>query len=105
MSRVSGWRFLGLQTEDHIHGWRSQAVEIERGTDILFANSVFFRVATVLGPNPCSVGIHDCERITLRGHRGYRDKTSEYTQWGAALSDRRTGRTVPEVEYTLIETR
>ncbi|NGN69893.1 hypothetical protein G5C51_39150 [Streptomyces sp. A7024] len=103
LQRVSGWRFLGLQTEDHIYGWRSQAVEVERGSDILFANSVFFRVATVQGPHPYAVGIRDSERITLRGHRGYRDKTPEYTQWGAAISDRRSGRTVPEVEYTLIE--
>nr|WP_260611427.1 glycosyl hydrolase family 28-related protein [Streptomyces sp. WAC04770] len=105
LRRVSNWQFLGLQTEDHIHGWRSQAVEIERSRDLLFANSVFFRVATVLGPHPCSVGILDSKRITLRGHRGFRDKTPEYTQWGAAVRDRRTGRTVPEVEYTLIRTR
>ncbi|MFE6772512.1 glycosyl hydrolase family 28-related protein [Streptomyces fimicarius] len=105
LRRVSSWQFLGLQTEDHIHGWRSQALDIERSRDLLFANSVFFRVATVLGPHPYSVGIRDSRRITLRGHRGYRDKTPEYTQWGAAVSDRRTGRTVPEVEYTLIRTR
>ncbi|WP_202535119.1 MULTISPECIES: glycosyl hydrolase family 28-related protein [unclassified Streptomyces] len=105
LRRVSDWQFLGLQTEDHIHGWRSQAVEIERSRDLQFANSVFFRVATVLGPHPYSVGIRDSKRITLRGHRGFRDKTPEYTQWGAAVSDRHTGRTVPEVEYTLIRTR
>jgi hypothetical protein len=100
---VSNWRFLGLQTEDHIYGWRSQAVEIDRCRDLLFANSVLFRVATVLGPYPHAVSVRDSARITLRGNRGYRDKTPEFTQWGAALTDHR--RTVPEVEFTLIEVR
>lgn len=100
---VSGWRFLGLQTEDHIYGWRSQAVEIERCRDILLANSVLFRVATVLGPHPYGVSVRDSRRVTLRGNRGYRDKTPEFTQWGAAVFDHRSGRSVPEIEFTLIE--
>ncbi len=100
---VSNWRFLGLQTEDHLYGWRSQAVEVDRCRDLLFANSVFFRVATVLGPYPHAVSVRDSARIALRGNRGYRDKTPEFTQWGAALTDGR--RTVPEVEFTLIEVR
>ncbi|MEO3848610.1 glycosyl hydrolase family 28-related protein [Streptomyces sp. B8F3] len=104
LRRVRNWSFLGLQTEDHIYGWRSQAVEIERSADILLAGSVLFRVATVQGPYPYAVGVRDSQRITLRGNRGYRDKTPEFTQWGAALSDTRTGRTVPEVEFTLIAT-
>ncbi|MGP4101923.1 glycosyl hydrolase family 28-related protein [Nonomuraea sp. KM90] len=102
---VSGWRFLGLQTEDHIYGWRSQAVEIERSRDILLANSVLFRVATVLGPHPYAVSVRGSRRITLRGNRGYRDKTPEFTQWGAAVYDHDSGRSVPEVEFTLIEVR
>ncbi|MFG1707542.1 glycosyl hydrolase family 28-related protein [Nonomuraea sp. M3C6] len=105
LRRVSGWRFLGLQTEDHIYGWRSQAVEIERSRDILLANSVLFRVATVLGPYPYGVSVRDARRVTLRGNRGYRDKTPEFTQWGAAVLDHDTGRTVPEVEFTLVEIR
>ncbi|WP_049564796.1 glycosyl hydrolase family 28-related protein [Streptomyces sp. SBT349] len=105
LRRVSGWDFLGLQTEDHIHGWRSQAVEIERGDDLLFANSVFFRVATVEGPHPYAVSVRDSGRVTLRGNRGYRDKTPEFTQWGTAVVDHGSGRTVPEVEFTLIEVR
>jgi pectate lyase-like protein len=99
---VANWSFLGLQTEDHIYGWRSQAVELERCRDILLANSVFFRVATVLGPHPYAVGVRDVRGVTLRGHRGYREPTPEFTQWGAAVADVRTGATVPEVEFTLI---
>ncbi|MEV6104294.1 glycosyl hydrolase family 28-related protein [Streptomyces sp. NPDC051940] len=103
LRRVWGWRFLGLQTEDHIYGWRSQAVEVEGGGGLLFANSVFFRVATVLGPSPYGVSVRGARGVELRGNRGYRDKTPEYTQWGAAVVDLRSGRTVPEVEFTLLE--
>ncbi|RIQ22295.1 glycosyl hydrolase family 28-related protein [Jiangella rhizosphaerae] len=100
---VSGWQFLGLQTEDHIYGWRSQAVEIVSSSDLLFANSVFFRVATVLGPYPYAVSVQDSERIQLRGNRGYRDKTPEFTQWGAGVIDHDTGRIVPEIEFAFVE--
>lgn len=99
---VSDWKFLGLQTEDHIYGWRSQAVEIEDSSDLLFANSVLFRVATVLGPYPYGMSVRNSKRIELRGNRGYRDKTPEFTQWGTAIIDHQTGRTVPEIEFTLI---
>ncbi|SDJ55607.1 glycosyl hydrolase family 28-related protein [Streptomyces indicus] len=103
LSAVAHWEFLALQTEDHIHGWRSQAAVLDRCRDLLFANSVFFRVATVLGPHPSAMSVRDSRRITLRGNRGYRDKTPEFTQWGAAVTDARTGRRVPEPEFTLIE--
>ncbi|MEV0611233.1 glycosyl hydrolase family 28-related protein [Polymorphospora rubra] len=102
---VSRWQFLGLQTEDHLYGWRSQAVEIEHSSDLLFANSVLFRVATVLGPHPYGVSVRNSRRIELRGNRGYRDKTPEFTQWGVAVTDHDTGRSVPELEFTLIEIR
>lgn len=103
LRQVANWQFFGLQTEDHIYGWRSQAVELEDCHDLLFANSVFFRVATVLGPSPYGVGLHRSHRIIFRGNRGYRDKTPEYTQWGVAMADVRTGRAVPEVEFTVVE--
>ncbi|WP_199546252.1 glycosyl hydrolase family 28-related protein [Streptomyces sp. N35] len=103
LRNVVGWDFLGLQTEDHIHGWRSRAVELDRCRDLLFANSVLFRVATVLGPHPYAMSVRDSRRITLRGNRGYRDKTPEFTQWGAAVTDARSQRHVPEPEFTLIE--
>jgi hypothetical protein len=105
LRRVTNWQFFGLQTEDHIYGWRSQAVELDQCHDLLFANSVFFRVATVLGPYPYGVGLRDSRRITFRGNRGYRDKTPEFTQWGAAVADVRTGRTVPDPEFTLLKIR
>ncbi|NUT38184.1 MAG: hypothetical protein HOV79_34475 [Hamadaea sp.] len=103
LRRVANWQFLGLQTEDHIYGWRSQAVEIDACADLLFGNAVLFRVATVLGPHPYAVSVANSKRITLRGNRGYRDKTPEFTQWGASVVDRVSGRAVPEVEFTLID--
>lgn len=101
---VRNWRFYGLQTEDHIYGWRSQALELDRCSDLSFANSVLFRVATVLGPHPYAISTRDCRRLTFRGNRGYRDKTPEYTQWGAALYDHDTGRRVDDLEYALVRT-
>ena len=105
LRQVANWQFLGLQTEDHIYGWRSQAVEIEDCRDLLFANSVFFRVATVLGPSPYGVGLRGSRRITFRGNRGYRDKTPEFTQWGVAVADVKTGRAVPDLEFAVVEVR
>jgi hypothetical protein len=102
---VANWEFLGLQTEDHIYGWQSQAVELDGCHDLLFANSVFFRVATVLGPSPYGVGLRNSRAITFRGNRGYRDKTPEFTQWGASVADLRTGRTVPDLEFAVLEIR
>jgi hypothetical protein len=102
LRQVSGWRFFGLQTEDHIYGWQSQALELDQCHDLLFANSVFFRVATVLGPSPYGAGLRNCHDIVFRGNRGYRDKTPEFTQWGAAVADLRTGRTVPEPEFAAL---
>jgi hypothetical protein len=29
LRHVANWEFLGLQTEDHIYGWQSQAVELD----------------------------------------------------------------------------
>ena len=97
--------FLGLQTDDHIYGWQSQAVELDHCHDLLFANSVFFRVATVLGPSPYGVGLLNSRNIVFRGNRGYRDKTPEFTQWGASVADLGTGRSVPEPEFTVVEIR
>jgi hypothetical protein len=105
LRQVSGWQFFGLQTEDHIYGWQSQAVELDRCHHLLFGNSVLFRVATVLGPYPYGVGLRDCHDIVFRGTRGYRDKTPEFTQWGAAVADVRTGRTVPDPEFAVLEIR
>lgn len=53
----------------------------------------------VLGPSPYGTGLRNCHDIVFRGNRGYRDKTPEFTQWGAAVADLRTGRTVPEPEF------
>jgi hypothetical protein len=105
LRHVANWEFLGLQTEDHIYGWQSQAVELDDCHDLLFANSVFFRVATVLGPSPYGVGLRNSRNIVFRGNRGYRDKTPEYTQWGASVADLRTGRTVPDPEFAVLEIR
>lgn len=105
LRHVANWEFLGLQTEDHIYGWQSQAVELDHCRDLLFGNSVFFRVATVLGPSPYGVGLRDSRDIVFRGNRGYRDKTPEFTQWGASAADTRTGRTVSDPEFTLLEIR
>ncbi|TCC53731.1 hypothetical protein E0H75_08640 [Kribbella capetownensis] len=105
LRHVSGWRFFGLQTEDHIYGWQSQAVELDHCHDLRFANSVLFRVATVLGPSPYGVGLEQSRDITFRGNRGYRDKTPEFTQWGASAADIRTARVVPDPEFTLLEIR
>ncbi|MEI8407621.1 MULTISPECIES: glycosyl hydrolase family 28-related protein [unclassified Kribbella] len=103
LRHVANWEFLGLQTEDHIYGWQSQAVELDHCLDLLFANSVFFRVATVLGPSPYGVGLRSSRNIVFRGNRGYRDKTPGFTQWGVSVADVRTGRTVPDLEFALID--
>ncbi len=105
LRQVSGWQFFGLQTEDHIYGWQSQAVELDRCHHLLFANSVLFRVATVLGPYPYGVGLRNCHAIVFRGTRGYRDKTPEFTQWGAAVTDVRSGRSVPDPEFAVLTIR
>lgn len=105
LRHVANWQFFGLQTEDHLYGWRSQAVELDHCHHLLFANSVFFRVATALGPYPYGVGVRDSQDITFRGNRGYRDKTPEFTQWGAAVTDTRTGRSVPDPEFAVLEIR
>jgi hypothetical protein len=102
LRHVANWEFLGLQTEDHIYGWQSQAVELDHCHDLLFANSVFFRVATVLGPSPYGVGLRNSRNITFRGNRGYRDKTPEFTQWGAAVADVRSGRIVSDPEFAVL---
>jgi hypothetical protein len=102
LRHVAGWQFLGLQTEDHIYGWRSQAVEVESSSDILFANSVFFRVATVLGPYPYAVSVRDSRRIALYGNRGYRNIAPEFTQWGAGAVDHDTGQLVPDLEFAYV---
>ncbi|MGW5195714.1 hypothetical protein ACWEOO_41100 [Kribbella sp. NPDC004138] len=105
LRQVSGWQFFGLQTEDHIYGWQSQALELDRCHHLLFANSVLFRVATVLGPSPYGAGLRDCHDIVFRGIRGYRDKTPEFTQWGAAVADVRSGRGVPDPEFAVLTVR
>lgn len=105
LRHVSGWSFFGLQTEDHIYGWQSQALELEQCERVRFGNSVFFRVATVLGPAPYGAGLRNCRDIVFRGNRGYRDKTPEFTQWGAAVADVRSGRSVPEPEFSVLTVR
>ncbi|MFG1815936.1 glycosyl hydrolase family 28-related protein [Kribbella sp. NPDC049174] len=105
LRHLANWEFLGLQTEDHIYGWQSQAVELDHCHDLLFANSVFFRVATVLGPSPYGVGLRNSHSIVFRGNRGYRDKTPEFTQWGASITDLGTGRSVPDPEFTVVTIR
>jgi hypothetical protein len=99
---VTGWRFHALQTEDHIYGWESQAVEIVDSRDIRFANSVFFRVATVLGPYPYAIGIERSTDIVVRGTRGYRDTNVANTRWGATIRDIETGREVPEIDVAYL---
>lgn len=105
LRQVSGRQFFGLQTEDHIYGWQSQALELDRCHHLLFANSVLFRVATVLGPSPYGAGLRDGHDIVFRGTRGYRDKTPEFTQWGAAVADVRSGRGVPDPEFAVLTVR
>ncbi|MFI6821916.1 glycosyl hydrolase family 28-related protein [Micromonospora sp. NPDC050187] len=102
LRRVRNWEFHALQTEDHIYGWRSQAVELDDVHDVLFGNTVFFRVATVLGPYPYAVGIRNSSGIVIRGTRGYRPDNTANTRWGATIADVVTGRTVGELEVAYL---
>jgi hypothetical protein len=102
MRRVRNWELHALQTEDHIYGWRSQAVELEDVHDVLFGNTVFFRVATVLGPYPYAVGVKDSSGIVIRGTRGYRPDNVANTRWGATIADVVTGRSVPELDVAYL---
>ena len=103
---VHGWEFHALQTEDHIYGWESQALELESVSDILLANTVFFRVATVLGPYPFAIGIADSSDVEIRGTRGYRPDNIDNTRWGATVRDTNTGNELSalEVAYAGIDT-
>ncbi|MEU4779757.1 glycosyl hydrolase family 28-related protein [Micromonospora sp. NPDC023633] len=102
LRRVRDWELHALQTEDHIYGWRSQAVELDDVHDVLFGNTVFFRVATVQGPYPYAVGLRDSTGIVIRGTRGYRPDNVANTRWGATIADVTTGRTVPEIEVAYL---
>ncbi|MEV6269859.1 hypothetical protein AB0L64_22010 [Kribbella sp. NPDC051936] len=61
--------------------------------------------ATVLGPSPYGAGLRNCHDIVFRGIRGYRDKTPEFTQWGAAVAHVRSGRGVPDPEFAVLTVR
>ncbi|WP_328414390.1 discoidin domain-containing protein [Micromonospora sp. NBC_00389] len=102
LRRVRNWELHALQTEDHIYGWRSQAVELDDVHDVLFGNTVFFRVATVQGPYPYAVGLRNSTGIVIRGTRGYRPDNVVNTRWGATIADVATGRTVPEIEVAYL---
>ncbi|CAM3281643.1 glycosyl hydrolase family 28-related protein [Occultella aeris] len=99
---VRNWVLRAVQTEDHIYGWESQAVELERVRDVTFTNTVFFRVATVLGPYPYAVGIVDSTGVVIRGTRGYRPDNVANTRWGATIADVGSGRSVPELEVAYL---
>ena len=99
---VRGWELHALQTEDHIYGWESQAVELVDVHDVLFGNTVFFRVATVLGPYPYAVSVQDSTNVVLRGTRGYRPDNIANTRWGATVADVKSGRKVPELEVVYL---
>ncbi|MEH1015318.1 glycosyl hydrolase family 28-related protein [Micromonospora sp. CPCC 206060] len=102
LRRVWNWELHALQTEDHIYGWRSQAVELDDVHDVLLGNTVFFRVATVQGPYPYAVGLHNSSGIVIRGTRGYRPDNVANTRWGATVADVSTGQTVPEIEVAYL---
>lgn len=102
LRNVTGWELHALQTEDHIYGWRSQAVEIADSRDLLFGNTVFFRVATVLGPYPYAIGIENSSDVVVRGTRGYRNVNTANTRWGATIRDVLTGREVPDLEVAYL---
>jgi hypothetical protein len=102
LTGVTGWEVHALQTEDHIYGWESQAVEIVDSHDVLLGNTVFFRVATVLGPHPYAVSVHNSTDIVIRGTRGYRDLNVENTRWGATIHDVASGREVAELEIAYL---
>lgn len=99
---VANWELHALQTEDHIYGWESQAVELDGVRDVLLANTVLFRVATVLGPYPYAIGVRDSSDVVVRGTRGYRPTNIENTRWGATIRDVETGRQVPELEVAYL---
>ncbi|WP_163543147.1 glycosyl hydrolase family 28-related protein [Occultella kanbiaonis] len=99
---VRNWVLRAVQTEDHIYGWESQAVELERVRDVTFTNTVFFRVATVLGPYPYAVGIVDSTGVVIPGTRGYRPDNVANTRWGATIADVGSGRSVPELEVAYL---
>lgn len=102
LRNVKGWELHALQTEDHIYGWESQAVEIVDSDDLLLANTVFFRVATVLGPHPYAIGVQNSTDIRVRGTRGYRDVNVDNTRWGATIRDVASGREIPELEVAYL---
>lgn len=102
MHNVRNWEIHALQTEDHIYGWESQAVELDNVHDVLFGNTVFFRVATVLGPYPYAMGIKDSSNVTVRGTRGYRNINIENTRWGATIKDIVTGHIIPELDIAYL---
>jgi hypothetical protein len=99
---VRGWELHALQTEDHIYGWESQAVELVDVHDVLFGNTVFFRVATVLGPYPYAVSVQDSTNVVIRGTRGYRPDNIANTRWGATVADVASGSAVPELEVVYL---
>ncbi|MFC7586358.1 hypothetical protein ACFQYP_23405 [Nonomuraea antimicrobica] len=66
-------------------------------------------------PTPCSSGWPPSWAAPARGERAGRrtgpaarqprlpGQDPEFTQWGVAVIDHATGRTVPEIEFTLVE--
>lgn len=102
LRNVHDWTFYSLQTENHIYGNNSQAVEITDSTGLRFANLLAFRVATIIGPHPHAVTLANSHDIQIRQTPyGYRDKNQDNTIWKTFVHDHDTGQSVPETEFTL----
>ncbi len=93
LRNVSGWKFLGMQTEEEVaEGSWCQPYELSGCHDLVFGNAYFFRVIWVDNPYPEAVRAWNCRNIDFYNCHNYTQMKYTITN---LYRDMNTGESVP----------
>ncbi|MGE5496777.1 MAG: SMP-30/gluconolactonase/LRE family protein, partial [Syntrophothermus sp.] len=71
-NNVSNWKVYALQLEEESReSWNCQPMEIEKCSDMLFANLYMFRVIRMINPYPYSARTWNCSRVEFLNVHNY----------------------------------
>ncbi|MEQ8771111.1 MAG: glycosyl hydrolase family 28-related protein [Phycisphaerales bacterium] len=101
IENASGWRFFGLQFEaEREESATALPMKIDGCSDLLFANTFFYRVISSFTPAPHAVTVADSAGISFRNMHVYSNSKVSYD---SSVHDAHTGTEVRDPEFAALD--
>jgi len=101
LRNVSNWRFYALQfEEEREEGPKALPLEIENCSNLLFANTFFYRVVSSFIPHPCATSVKSSRGIRFRNVHVY---SNSKVSFDSAVCDPMGGMEIRDPEFAVLD--